>query len=252
MKFFLHSLCLLPVLLCGSIIESGRMEEILPIAEKDAWILIDVDNTLIEASTHLGSAQWRSYIRNKAFLLGNEPFESELILDRFWLFVQHFIPVRLVDSDTLRVIQNLKDAHQIVMALTAREPLEVVYTKKQLDSVGLSLNNTVFAEKILLGDSLYEQGVLYCGDRSKSEALMAFFQETQSYPKKVIFVDDKLAQLQEVEAAMKKMGIEFIGIRFSGADARVKSFDPQIAELQFSRLPEIISDEDAEAILCGG
>jgi hypothetical protein len=40
------------------------------------------------------------------------------------------------------------------------------------------------------------------------------------------------------------MGVECIGIRFSGADLRVKAFDPHIADMQFSLLPQIISDEE--------
>jgi FMN phosphatase YigB (HAD superfamily) len=175
MKKIITTLCLLPSLIWGVVFESNQMEDALPYVEGGTWVLIDVDNTLIE-STH---------------------------------------------------------------------------TQKQIGSGAVDLTND-FPKRFSLPvphPGLYERGVIYCGDNPKEEALIAFFQETGCMPEKVIFIDDRPDQVEKLEVRLEKLGIEFVGIRFSGADERVKAFDPAVADLQFSRLPTIISDDEAKKSL---
>jgi len=70
MKKIFAALCLIPSCLFGVVFESDQMKDILPQVEEGTWVLLDVDNTLIEASTQLGSAQWRDHIRSKARAVG--------------------------------------------------------------------------------------------------------------------------------------------------------------------------------------
>src|SRR5262245_28901432 len=125
MKKIITAFCLFPSLMWGSTFESNQIEDVMPHVETDTWVLIDVDNTLIESSLHLGSAQWRGHIRNKAKNAGYSSSETEAVLDQFWLFVQPFIPVRLVDPKALALIQSLQESKVPVLALTAREPIEL-------------------------------------------------------------------------------------------------------------------------------
>jgi hypothetical protein len=251
MKKIIQAFCLIPSLIWGVTFESDQMEDVLPYIGAETWVLIDVDNTLIESSMHLGSVQWRSHIREKVRDIGYSALESEFVLDKFWLFVQLFIPVRLVDPKAPVLIQNLLKSKIPVLALTARDLIELEHTQRQIDSVGIILSND-FPEKFLLPaahPALYERGVIYCGENPKSEALVAFFQGVGCRPKKAIFVDDRWEQVKKLEVELEKLGIEFVGMRFSGADERVKSFDPMIADLQFSQLPRIVSDEEAKQSL---
>lgn len=252
MKNIITVFCLLPSLICAMIVESDQMHDILPQMDSNTLVLVDIDNTLLESSLHLGSVQWRTYIKNKALELGNDPVTSDLILDKFWLFVQYFIPVKLVDPEAPNIIQIIKNSNVSILALTAREPLETDFTQRQLHSVGISLSNNAYPEQFSLPSpnfSLYEKGVIYCGDNTKSQCLLAFFQYTGYFPKKVIFVDDRRHQVEKLEKTVEQMGIEFVGIRFSGSDERVNAFDPDIAELQFQSLPKILSDEEAKRVL---
>src|SRR6267154_3359893 len=114
------ALCLIPSLIWGFTFESNQIEDVLPNVKTETWVLIDVDNTLIASSMHLGSVQWRGHIRNKAQNAGYSASESEAILDQFWLFVQPFISVGLVDPGTLTLLQNLQESKTPVFALTAR------------------------------------------------------------------------------------------------------------------------------------
>lgn len=252
MKKFFAALGLLPTLLWGVVFESGKMEDLVPHVDEETWVFIDVDNTLIESCVHLGSAQWRGHIKQKARNLGYDTKQSEFILDKFWLFVQPFVPVRLVDPDSAEVIQKLNESNTYLFALTAREPVESAHTQKQLSSVDVSLSSSAFQEALVLPSDhpgLLDKGVIYCGDNTKSETLIALFNAIGRAPKKVVFVDDRLEQVSALEETLEAMGIEFVGIRFSAADERVKSFDGDIADLQFSLLPAIVSDEEARQIL---
>jgi FMN phosphatase YigB (HAD superfamily) len=252
MKKILAALCLIPSLLFGLVFESSRMDDILPHVEEETWVLIDVDNTLIESSVHLGSAQWREHIRKKARKAGYDKKGVEEVLDRFWLFVQPFVPVRLVDQNALQIIRSLQTEKTAVVALTARDPYELEHTRKQLQSTGIYLSNPDFPKRAAFltpAYGLYEDGVIYCGDNTKSEALLAFFNYVGKTPKKVIFVDDKSSQVEDLQETLEAMGVEFVGIHFRGAESRVKAFDGDVADLQFSHLPSIISDEEAKQLL---
>ena len=252
MKKILASLFLIPSLIWGAIFESGRLEDITAHVSEDTWVFLDIDNTLIESSQHLGSAQWRNHIRKKADAAGYRNEEQELVLDKFWFFVQHFIPVRLVDPYTVSVIEQLAESNTSIFALTAREPIESGYTQRQLNSVGISLPSASKSAILLTNDPAFlDQGVIYCGENTKSEGLIAFFEEMGCVPKKIIVVDDKRKQLEALEEMAQALGIEFIGIRFSGADKRVQAFDGDIADVQFSYLPKVVSDEDANEMLHG-
>jgi hypothetical protein len=252
MKKVITALCLIPSLIWGLTFESNQMQDVLPYVDPlETWVLIDIDNTLIESSVYLGSAPWRHHIRNKAQNAGYSESESEKILDQFWLFVQPLIPVRLVDPKTPALLHNLQESRTPVLALTAREPIEIQHTQKQIDSVAIHLVNDFPGQFSLSTNhpALYANGVIYCGDNSKAETLIAFFQATGRMPKKVVFVDDRWDQVENLEVELEKLGIQFVGMRFGGADKRMKAFNPAIADLQFSQLPKIVSDEEAKEAL---
>lgn len=63
------------------------------------------------------------------------------------------------------------------------------------------------------------------------------------FPKRIVLIDDRLEQVCELEKFIS--GTDYIGIHFRGAEERVQAFDPQIADLQWALLPQIISDHEA-------
>ena len=249
LSFFVIATAFSSLTAFGLVLESNKMAVVEEYANSETWVIFDVDNTLIESSLQIGSAQWRDHIRKKARLEGYDPAERELVLDKFWNFVQHFVPVNLVDKATLATLQKLKQEKFIAFALTAREPIELAHTQRQLGSVGIHFSSDAFHHNILLSlpfPGIYDHGVVYCGENTKGDTLSALLKETGLTPKRIVFVDDRENQITEVKQAVEQMGIEFIGVRFSGADARVAAFDPAIADLQWSSLPKVLSDEEAK------
>ena len=249
-SFFIAIMCCLaPIPLLSMILESDRIADLQIHADSDTLVLCDLDNTLFESAMHMGSIQWSHYIIKKAEKAGYSVEEADELSDKFWIFAQLLVPVRYVDPETPHVLLALKRSGIPLLGLTARYPIEVGSTKRQLNSLGIDLRTSYYPEDFSIlsssHPSVYDEGVIYCGCNKKSAALVAFLLKANYFPKRILFIDDRLCHVQDLEKVMTDMGIEFIGIRFSGADARSNAFDSSIAELQWSHLPEIISDQEA-------
>lgn len=248
MRFCFCFVLLLPLLLHGKIIETDSMESILEYAQNDTMVFIDIDNTLIESETHMGSSQWSDHWGVLFTVPGRSYDEIDAMVSEMWTQVQPLIKIRTVDPKTEKVFNALHEEDKIVFGLTARHPREIHYTLDQLNAVKLSFSETM--DCVLEKNITVKQGVIFCGTfNKKSEGLKAFLKEYGKCPKRIVFIDDKLSHVEDVGNFVENLGLEYVGIRFSGADARVLSFCPHLAAIQFKHLPKILTDEEAELIL---
>lgn len=227
--------------------ESNQMSALLDdiSGPKRRYFLIDVDNTLTAPfNQEIGSAQWRQHIKKKAGAEGYTADEAEDVLDHLWYHVMPQIQVRLVDKEAKAVIEGLQKSY-FVAAFTAREFKEFSHTEKQLASLHIHLSNAHFSEEI---PDLYRNGIIYCGDKTKAEALWTFFTITKVTPDEVRMTDDKMEQIRVVQKACQDK-ISFIGLHLRTEDARVASFNGAVADLQLEMLPQIVTDEEALKML---
>lgn len=245
----------LPTFLYGKILETDSMMSILDYVQENTLVVADLDNTLIESQNQLGSSQWGDYL-GAIFTEPNRSFEEiDFLVAETWCKVQPLIKIQCVDPQTPQVVNQVQEQGIVFMGLTARRPCEIDYTHKQLVSAKIMLSNII--EESCLEASLdsrkgiiYHQGVVYCTPiNKKSYALKLFLGKSKLYPKRIIFIDDKLSHVKDVGQLVEDLGIDYIGIRFSRADERVQSFCPEIAKIQFDHLPQIISDDEAMQIL---
>lgn len=134
--------------------------------------------------------------------------------------------------------------------MTARCPNEADYTVRQLHSIGINFEN--LKQKLKFDNftnemkkPLYQQGILFGTPfNKKSQVLFEFLSENNFRPECI-----KLSHLEDISKACCERGILFYGVRFGGADEYVKAFNPQIADIQWSLFPVLISDKQAEKIL---
>lgn len=249
-KKLLLILLSMPALLLGKITESSSFSDILKYVENETLVVCDIDNTLIESTRQLGSNQWGEYLIHQLRSSGKSTLEALAIEGKIWRKASPSITMQLVDPETARVIDDLQSRQIHVIGLTARHGNGSAITEEQLQSVRIDLTkNEIVKEKIQIPfriPAIYENGILYCStSNTKSAVLTAFLAKTEYQPKRIVFIDDKLSHVQDLEETFKESPIEYIGIRFSGADARVKAFNPEIAEIQYEALPKIISDKEA-------
>jgi hypothetical protein len=76
--------------------------------------------------------------------------------------------------------------------------------------------------------------------------------ESKLYPERAIFVDDKVKNVTDVEAALSRASFPHISFRYGAADPRVASFDRNLAELEWTyylRFGVILSDADAYRLM---
>ena len=123
-------------------------------------------------------------------------------------------------------------------------------TLEQLTSLQIDFSKTALIEDVFVFEGLQEttfkQGIIFAGHGiEKGPALIAYLKKLKSLPKKIVVIDDKMSHVQNIAKALEPLEIDFVGIRYGGADEKVKSFNPKIAELQWEHFQKILSDEQA-------
>lgn len=82
------------------------------------------------------------------------------------------------------------------------------------------------------------KGILCTGKLSKGVVIGELFDALSWRPKRVIFFDDVLKNVEDVRKEMNNRDIEFIGYHYSGAENLVAEFDKELVEFQMQYLIE--------------
>jgi len=100
------------------------------------------------------------------------------------------------------------------------------------------------------GTAQFKAGILFTGHVDKGKVLIEFLETNHLHPKRIIFVDDKLSNLQSVEHALSGYNIEFNGLEYTAViDQKHAKIDPLIIHQQFLILEkELKWTQDIELI----
>lgn len=194
---------------------------------KKVLVLFDLDNTLIEPTEEVGSDQWFSgaviYAKNKKKLQGLDAVRKILPL---YYKLQDTVVLKPVEKITVDVIKRLKEKH-IVMGLTARSVPLVEQTTERLSKLGFSFSfDTHFFQKKLSVDSAcLKNGILFCGNNDKGDALFELLNFLDIHPDRIIFIDDKYANVEKLNNQFQdKKYVNVIGIHYIFLKSKVDSF----------------------------
>lgn len=223
-------------LYAAHITEISSLKDLLPIvdAHKDQKILVlfDIDDTLARGKEPIGTDAFFS-ARVTQFMHQGMDVNSAIshsLPDYF--YVQFYMPLVLIEPDTLAVLNFLKNNSISYMGLTARSLYIAERTLDQLRAIDISFN--FFAhEKISLNlahPSLFKQGILFCGLNDKGDALLSFLDRVDVKPDLIVFIDDKHKNLVSVEMALLNRQICFEGLRLGVCDEFVRHFNLAKAE----------------------
>lgn len=245
------SLMSIPFFLSAEILEIEYLRDVKShINSKETLVIFDIDNTLLEADSHLGSVAWGDFVARDLESKGISKEEAQEVVSVLWRAVQPYIKVKAVDKEISQIIRDIQAQEVEVMCLTARVPQELPCTLKQLDFIGVNIQAMApvveFKEMTTLNRmAFYSHGILFATPlNKKSEVLITFMKKNKLPYKQVIFVDDKLHHVQDVKDVLEKEGIDCIAMRFSGADKRVGQFDPIEAELQWKHFQKNMTAND--------
>ncbi len=240
----------------------------------------DIDETLFchNPNGSFGSKRWRDQFKKEALtLLTHDTELSEKLPplvsintavqkmhDHLTYSLATNIPTTLVESDTVEIINTLKEQGFTPIGFTSRQrgiwyrthtPNIDELTSAQLNRVGIDFSN--FANDpnstlATLSDQAY--GILFSSRESKSEyyekEVVPLF-EKEGYPVETIFVDDKKLYADTLAEIFGKHGIPHTTFNYTAVDAF--EFDPHLANiglyfhLQSPQAP-LLTNEEARAI----
>ncbi len=170
---------------------------------------------------------------NKGIASGLEFNASKQTLLPLYFDIIHsidFIPVELI---TIHMIQELQKAGVIVMGLTARSIAIIDRTIAQLRALGIDLSHAALWHEPIMHDChlpyCYKNGILFCDGNDKGVILDQVLTRLNYTPTKIVVIDDKEKHLHAI-ARVLGPEIEFVGIRYSYLDEKVRNFDPLCAD----------------------
>lgn len=231
--------------------EIKQITEVEPAIDDQTLVVFDIDNTLLEPLTTLGSDQWFDYLVDQGKKVRRQS-EDKAIADAVvvWNRVQEDVQVRPVETETPALIKRLQARGVRIVALTARASGAAAVTERQLRSIGVDLSKNPLPRPAVRPKQKQDTSqpwvgaILFLGEnQSKGEALTGVVRSLPQPPSKVVFVDDKARHTQSVDQAMAKLKIPVVAFRYGASDARVAAFDPAVTDLQLRWWRKILPDD---------
>lgn len=222
--------------------------------------LFDLDDTIFDSFSMLGSRAWRRYIVEATKKI--DPSRNWHDIFSYALAQKH--PMTAVEELTSAYVKDKQANDFIAVGFTSRErqawydtPHEGVdaLTVQQLSKIGVDFNNGSLENNYpdLANHSEYFKGVFFANIEPKGAFLTDLLEKTSTHPVKVVFIDDKLSQVDSVANALSDLGIPHECYFYLASDKKGKQFDPLLANIQLyhfyaSKGEAALSDQDAEAI----
>lgn len=124
-----------------------------------------------------------------------------------------------------------------MMGLTHRQPAISDSTLRQVRSLGFDFTPTSPITQDLKiparTASQYNQGILFVGDYNKKiDVFETFLSMIGKRPKKVVFIDDKRTNVEELEY-LSKHGIEYIGIHYRAIEYAEQIYSREMVKIQY-------------------
>lgn len=197
-------------------------------------IVLDIDNTIAQPERLIGSEEWVAHVINT---YGNTTtvdmkarFQYVAPLYYDIIHTVNFIPIEPLTADIIRELQN---SGVIVIGLTARSFQVAERTIEQLYNIGIDLSHASLWHEELWHDChlsyCHMNGIIFCDGNDKGKVLCEVFERINYCPAKIIAIDDKERHLNAIAKAVCPC-IEFVGIRYTHLDEKVRNFDSVAAD----------------------
>lgn len=245
---------LLPLIGEARIIETAHVADAIQFIDEDTWFLVDLDNTMFEAKQALGHANW--FYDEMQKRLQNGMSREEAIRDSYpgWVKTQQVCPVKPLEEDFVPSLISLQNRGIVIMGLTHRQPSVAQSTVRQVASLGFDFVKTAPSKDSFVvpatSPTLYLQGILFVSDyNKKGDVFLPFLSMIKQSPKKVVFIDDKRKNVEELEQALSKCGIEYVGVYYTAIEHAEPVYSREVAEFQYKFLDKIMSNEAATVLM---
>lgn len=251
LKFLLVIIMIFPQIASAHIVKVETFESMkakVQTAEKHTLVLFDIDKVLIVPTEDF---VFEDPIRAQHFYNLVKKYPGDTI----GLIVSDYFKkrtVELLDRGLIGLFKTLESQKISVMALTqwqtgpygSIEKMEEVRLK-ELEQVNISFAKTTpfsdhekIIEHISTNGPMLKSGVMLTGSADKGSVLKGVLSHHAKHGfKKIVFVDDRLDNLQVVEKACFELNIDFSGLHYTLAEAHpYPQFNPQIEAIRFEIL----------------
>lgn len=159
---------------------------------------------------------------------------------------------RLVDPNIITILSDLNNKNIPTVALTSLatgkfgivEKMEDLRIK-ELQSVEIDFTNlTPFQGELSInelknihGIPMLKAGIILTAEVDKAKVLEYILRQKNYYPKKIVFIDDQLNNLESLEKLCAKLKIKFEGFHYTAVSLMTTSVvDEQLEKLRFEIL----------------
>lgn len=246
-KYFLP-LFLAFSLLEAKVIVTANVADVLQHIDEETWFLVDLDNCMFEAAQALGHANW--FYDEMQQHIQNGMSREEAIAKAYpgWIKTQKVCRIKPLEENFVPLLQELQAKGFTIMGLTHRQPSVADSTINQVASLGFNFHETApskeeFCVRAAM-PTIYSQGILFVSDYNKKiDVFMNYLSAINKTPKKIVFIDDKRKNVDELED-LQKYGIQYVGIHYTAIE-NSKIYSREVAEFQLKFLDQIMSNEAA-------
>jgi hypothetical protein len=249
---------IMPLVIQAKIIETEKFADILKEADAKTLVLFDIDDTMINTTSTLGSTAWWNYFMGKGREAGLEPNECTIEMNRVIGKIILSVPIETNEKDTAVTIKQLQDRGILTLGLTARHnnpsflPSADIVIYNALAKLGIDFSKAKLPQQPNSEvNKIFSNGIIFTNHELKGPYLQKFLQEMGMHPDKVVFIDDSLKQLKSVEQTLESMDIPFVGFHYRYVEMHNPKFNPLIGNIELEYLLErdqVLSDSEAEVI----
>lgn len=184
--------------------------------KQPTFICCDLDETLIKSKSWLATSNGFQTVVN--ILTNSFKVQSENAMNLARQLYKHATinnDAKIIESESANIIEKLKKAGHAVIGLTARPPENptIEATNKQLRNIRFSDFNKQLNNFTFNNNAKFSSGIIFCGNSNKGKCLKIFFQHLKIQPSKIIFIDDNIKYLQQLEDEFASK-VKFLGLHF--------------------------------------
>jgi Protein of unknown function (DUF2608) len=251
-----------PLYISAMIVKTDSIQDICKYTQNETLILLNIDTAVIESSLFLGSAPWYDFLKIKIEELSKKyPKMDSTFYYKLLLYITQKVPVGGFEPITSSFIEQLQAEHFPVLAFTGRGKNNLHGFKiENYDKQTINELNQAHIDfsKSEIPDSLQNlpepytivKGIIFADEQKKGPFLKAILEKANYFPKRIIFVS-KQEHLVSVEASMRELGIDFVGIRYDYIEQNSYKFDLLAALIQLKSILEterLVSNKEAIAL----
>jgi hypothetical protein len=123
-----------------------------------------------------------------------------------------------------------------------------------LHDVGIYFVDVQQGKRVFWGENAgFYKGAILSGRQEKGLALLHYLEKiAQFVPSKIIFIDDHIKNVENVQKMCQEQGIAFVGFHYVADTLEGRVANPDIARIQFKILHEEkkwVTDDEAIALL---